>query len=456
MALIDLGKYYRVLRTVATIRPQGRVSQVIGLVIEAEGISAQLGELCLISPEPGLDPLPAEVVGFKNGTTLLMPLGDLHGIRPGSTVQAMGATLLVPVGESLLGRVLDGLGRPMDDMGPVGGERTNLNGAAPHPLTRAPISEPLPTGVRVVDGLLTCGKGQRMGIFAGSGVGKSTLLGMIAQYATSDVNVIALIGERGREVQEFIQKDLGPQGLARSIVVVSTSDAPALVRVKAAWLATAIAEHFRDRGRHVVFLMDSITRLAMAQREIGLAIGEPPATRGYTPSVFGLLARLIERAGTSDRGTITAFYTVLVEGDDLMDPVADTVRSILDGHIVLSRELASENHYPAIDVLTSVSRVMHLVTDEAHREAAGRLRELLATYARAKDLVNIGAYVKGSDPRVDLALELLPDIRDFLRQKPGECSDFQATVHRLQQLVRDVGPSRNPPPSLAGAAGLEG
>ena len=420
----------------------GQVIKVIGLTVEAQGLPIQIGELCYITPKEnsGTDrpstEIPAEVMGFRDDRALLMPLGEMRGIGPGSMIRASGASLSVPVGEALLGRVLDGLGRPIDGKGPISYTATYPTaGSAPPALGRIAIDQPLETGLRAIDGLITVGKGQRIGIFAGSGVGKSTTLSMIARHMKADVSVIALIGERGREVQEFINRDLGEEGLARSVVIVSTSDQPALVRLKAAWVATAIAEYFRDQGKDVTFLMDSVTRFAMAQREIGLAIGEPPAMKGYTPSVFALLPKLLERTGTGAKGTITSFYTVLVEADDLTEPITDAVRSILDGHIVLSRELATQNHYPAIDVLESVSRVMPNIADEVHLNLAGQLRDLLAAFNRASDLINVGAYVHGSNPTIDAAIMLLPDILDFLQQSAHDPTPYSETVARLQQLM---------------------
>lgn len=428
--------YHQKLAKASTIVKRGRVTQVIGLTIEAQGLNAQVSELCYITSAEGQTSIPAEVMGFRDERTLLMPLGEMHGIGPGSTVRATGSLLKVPVGEGLLGRVLDGLGNPIDGKGPIiSSTAYPVAGSVPHPLGRIPISQPLETGVRAIDGFLTVGKGQRIGIFAGSGVGKSTTMGMIARHARANVSVIALIGERGREVQEFIQRDLGPDGLARSVVVVSTSDQPALLRLKGAWSATAIAEYFRDQGQDVTFMMDSVTRFAMAQREIGLAIGEPPAMKGYTPSVFALLPKLMERTGAGEYGTITGFYTVLVEGDDLTEPITDAVRSILDGHIVLSRELATQNHYPAIDVLDSVSRVMPAITDKPHRVAASQLRDLLATYHKASDLINIGAYAHGSNPAIDRAIALMPSILDFLRQGAHEPTPYDKTLHQLHAIA---------------------
>ncbi|MEB3285127.1 MAG: flagellar protein export ATPase FliI [Candidatus Sericytochromatia bacterium] len=419
------------------IRVEGRVAQVLGLVVESDGPAARLGEVCLIATGQETPPLAAEVVGFRGDRLLLMPLGDMNGIRPGSEVVATGRPLSVSVGESLLGRVLDGLGRPIDG-GPTlrNLARIPVEGAPPNPLLRQRIHSPLPLGIRALDGLLTCGRGQRLGIFAGSGVGKSTTLGMIARNTAAEMNVICLVGERGREVRDFLERDLGPEGLARSVVVVATSDQPALQRIKCALVATAIAEYFRDQGRDVVLMMDSVTRFAMAQREVGLAIGEPPATKGYTPSVFAVLPRLLERAGTGRAGSITGLYTVLVEADDFNEPISDAVRGILDGHVILSRELAAQNHYPAIDILQSVSRVMPDITSEEQRAAAGWLREALATYKNAQDLINIGAYQRGSNSQIDLALELQDPIRAYLRQAVEEQVPFERAVQDLEAIFQ--------------------
>lgn len=414
-----------------TLVPTGAVTRVVGSTIEAAGLLVQIGSICWIEAAPGAL-ISAEVVGFRDGRITLVPFGDVVGVRPGSRVRLREEQFRVPVGPRVLGRVLDGFGRPLDGRGPLGAPTRVIGGRAPHPLTRTRIETPLSTGIRSIDGCLTTGKGQRLGIFAGSGVGKSTLLSMIARNSAASVNVIALIGERGREVQEFIDHQLGPDGLARSVVVVATSDQPALLRVKAAEVATAIAESFRDDGADVLLVMDSVTRLAMAQREIALGAGEPPALRGYPPSVFAYLARILERAGNTDRGTITGFYTVLVEGDDLSEPVADSVRSILDGHVVLSRLLAERNHYPAIDVLASVSRVMPAVTDERHRRLAGALRATLAAYEEARDLIEVGAYAAGSNPDVDRAIALRPAILAFLQQRPDERSCLADAVAGLE------------------------
>ena len=416
-------------------RRRGRVCDLIGLVVEATGLEAEVGEVCDVQTSRSRPPVPAEVVGFRAGRTLLMPLGEMQGIGPGNVVTATGRHLTVPAGPQLLGRVLDGLGRPMDG-GPEldGVVHRSAEGAPPDALTRPRITERMELGVRSLDAFVPCGRGQRLGIFAGSGVGKSSLLGMIARSAATDINVICLVGERGREVREFIERDLG-DALDRSVVVVATSDQPALVRIKAALTATAIAEHFRDEGRDVVLMMDSVTRFAMAQREVGLAVGEPPATRGYTPSVFALLPRLLERSGTSETGSITALYTVLVDGDDMNEPVADAVRSILDGHVVLTRELAHAGHYPAVDVLQSVSRLVSEVTSEEARAAAVDVRSLMAAYQEKKDLIAIGAYQRGTDPLTDRAIDLRPAIDTFLRQRVEEPTPVSESEQALLAIA---------------------
>lgn len=418
------------------VKINGRVAQVVGLVAESQGPDVRVGDLCRICFRDGSHGLDAEVVGFRDDRVLLMPLGDLREVGPGCDVISTNHPLEVGVGEALLGRILDGLGEPMDDRGPLAAtDFYPLYAEPPHPLRRQMVERPLSVGVRVVDGMLTLGTGQRIGIFAGSGVGKSTLLGMMARYTTADVNVISLVGERGREVREFIERDLGPEGLARSVLIIATSDQPPLIRLKAALTATAVAEYFRDQGKDVLLMMDSVTRVARAQREIGLAIGEPPATRGYTPSVFEMLPRLLERAGAGERGSITGIYTVLVEGDDMNEPVADTVRGVLDGHIVLSRKIASRNFYPAVSVLESVSRVMPAIVSPEHLAAAGRIRDLLATYAESEDLINIGAYKAGSNARVDWALSHLDSVRGFLEQRVDESSSFEETDRLMLALV---------------------
>ncbi len=438
-ATLDLTAHQRLVAQTSALRYQGRVVQVVGLSIEVEGLRLPLGEICHLYPEraaAGASRISAEVVGFREDRLILMPFAETNGVRPGTAVFPSGRVFSVPVGRELLGRVVDGLARPIDGLGPLETRAiAHIGDSPPNPMDRQPIRRPLETGVRVLDTLLTCGRGQRMGIFAGSGVGKSTLLGMIARGCAADVNVIALIGERGREVQEFIDHDLGPEGLARSVVIVSTSDQPALQRLKGAWLATAIAEWFRARGADVTLMMDSVTRFAMAQREIGLTVGEPPVARGYPPSVFALLPRLLERAGTGERGSITGFYTVLVEGDDMLDPIADTVRSILDGHVVLSRTLAQENHYPAVDVLQSVSRLFPLLASSDHQAVAGVVRDALAAYQQARDLINIGAYVSGSNPQIDRAIRLQPAITEFLCQVPSNQNTLDEALARLTSIV---------------------
>jgi flagellum-specific ATP synthase len=434
-ALLD--KYMAVVDNTLTWTQKGKISQVVGLTIESVGPRVGLGELCYIKSNQRFHKgLPAEVVGFRGKNTLLMPLCDLEGIGPGSEIIATGKKLTVPVGRSLIGRVLNGLGEPIDSKGELIPETAYpVYNNAPHPLTRKRINEVLPVGVKAIDGLNTLGKGQRMGIFAGSGVGKSTLMGMIARNTSADINVIALVGERGREVREFLERDLGDEGLERTVVVVATSDEPALVRIKGAFVATSIAEFFRDQGYDVLLLMDSLTRLALAQREVGLAIGEPPTTRGFTPSVFSLLPKLLERAGTSADGSITGLYTVLVEGDDMNEPVTDAVRGIVDGHIVLSRDLAALNRYPAIDVMQSISRLMTEIASDQHLELAGRFRSLQAVYEDAKDLIDIGAYQKGSNPRIDEALAYIDRCHAFLHQGIFEKLTFEETVSELKTAL---------------------
>jgi flagellum-specific ATP synthase len=422
----------RVMTTAVT----GSVAQTVGMTISAAGFPAPVGAIAEIHRD-ATAPLLAEVIGFRNEFTLLYPLSDLAGIRHGNRVRLRQTARWLRVGEGLLGRVIDASGRAVDGKPqPILSERVSLNRLPPHACTRPRIDRPLGTGIRAMDGLLTCGKGQRMGIFAGSGVGKSVMLGMMARYTSADVNVIALIGERGREVNEFIERDLGPEGLARSVVIVATSDEPALVRVQAASTAATIAEFFRDRGRDVLMLMDSVTRFAMAQREIGLAAGEPPATRGYPPSVFALLPKLVERAGRSPAGSITAFFTVLVEGDDPNEPVADAVRGLLDGHTWLSRSLASRGHYPAVDVLGSLSRLMTEVADEEHRRAATVVRTLLAAYRDHEDLISIGAYRRGANKLVDAAIDMQDELNGFLRQRVDQRASIEDARQGLMALCQ--------------------
>jgi len=454
----SISHYMSMLDNTLPIRVGGKVRQLVGLTIEAQGISAPVGRLCRIYSHkqkrdseqfclPTLDEIIsndgegvlAEIVGFQEDKALLMPLGSTEGIGPGSIVKVEKNPFSVKVGNELLGRVLNGLGEPLDGNGELEEyELFNVNNSTPNPAFRKRIQQPISTGIRAIDGLLTCGKGQRIGIFSGSGVGKSVLLGMIARNTDADINVIALIGERGREVREFIEDNLAEKGLERSVVVVSTSDEPALVRIQGALVAITIAEYFRDKELDVMFIMDSVTRLAMARREVGLAIGEPPTTKGYTPSVFSMLPKFLERAGTTEHnGSITGFYTVLMEADDINDPVVDTVRSIIDGHIVLSRRLAEQNHYPAIDVLQSISRLFTTVTTEEHRKLAGEVKELLSVYDEFRDMINIGAYEPGNNPKIDRAIKYIDNINAYLRQGIYEDSDFQNSVQMLSELFEE-------------------
>jgi len=435
----EMDSYLGRLRDIDLMKVNGRVSQVIGLVIESVGPNCSLGEVCVVKSHSGEDICISEVVGFKESRVLSMVLGGTARISPGSEIVASGKAFSLQVGDTLLGRIIDGLGRPMDQKGPIEGDEVrSIYASPPNPLTRKRITEPIVTGIRSVDTLLTIGRGQRVGIFSASGVGKSVTLGMIARNTSADVNVIALIGERGREVRDFIDGELGIEGLKRSVVVVATSDQEALLRLKAAFIATTIAEYFRDKGKNVMLLFDSVTRIATAQREVGLAVGEPPTTRGYTPSVFALLPKLLERAGNSDKGSITGMYTVLVEGDDMNEPVADQTRAILDGHIVLSRRLASAGHYPAVDVLDSLSRVMPSITTTEHRAAVHRFLDLLATFREAEDLVNIGAYVKGSNPKIDESLTHIEKMRSFLKQDSLEKVDFKQSLQRLMDMMKPI------------------
>jgi FliI/YscN family ATPase len=432
------GRYLSTLTSLSGGRVLGKVRQVIGLVIEVSGIRPFIGEICNIRSTTG-ETFIAEVVGFREKCSLLMPLGNLQGIAPGCIVEPTGKNFSVRVGDGLKGLVLDGLGNLLENglsaLGENEGMEYPVNNTPPNPLERRPIESVLSTGVKVIDSLMTCGEGQRVGIFSGSGVGKSTMLGMIARHSDSDVNVIALIGERGREVGDFIKRDLGEEGLKRSVVVVSTSDRPALERVMGALVAITIAEYFRDLGAKVIFMMDSVTRFCMAQREIGLAVGEPPSAKGYTPSVFALIARFLERSGTSRDGSITGFYNVLVDGDDFNEPITDAVRSVLDGHIVLSRKLASQNHFPAADVLNSNSRLMLNLIDDRHRELAAEARKLLSTYESMEDLINIGAYVPGSQPEIDRSIQRRPELLKFLRQEPEESYSLNDALSALEKAV---------------------
>ncbi len=433
-------KYLDIIKKTQTIKQIGKITEIIGLTIESDGPKSSIGDLCYIYNELDEEPTMAEVVGFRKDKILLMPLASPDGIRPGALVVNTGDAMKIGVGNQLIGRVLDGLGRPIDTLGEIRfSEYRSTKADAINPLKRKRITEPLSLGIKAVDGFATVGKGQRLGIFAGSGVGKSTTLGMMAKNTSADLNVIALIGERGREVKEFIEEILGTEGMKRSIVIAATSEQPSLVKIKAAFVATSIAEYFRDKGMNVLFMLDSVTRIAMAQREVGLAIGEPPATRGYTPSVFALMPKLMERAGTNELGTITGLYTVLVEGDDFNEPISDTSRSILDGHIVLSRALAHKNHYPAVDVLQSLSRVMGDVTSSEHRDAAGKIRNLMAVHAKNEDLINIGAYVTGSDPLCDKAIGMMDSINQFLKQTTKEKIEYEDTIRTLLELSNIAG-----------------
>lgn len=434
--LDEIESYYEQISLMAIDKIIGKVTKVVGLVIEATLPDATLGELCEIYKRDGKF-IRAEVVGFRENKILLMPLDETVGISPGSKVVKSRKPLSTMAGTELLGRVIDGFGNPIDGKGPITTKhKVPVYNKPPGPMERARINAPLTTGIRAIDGMITIGHGQRVGIFAGSGVGKSVTLGMIAKYTTAEINVIGLIGERGREVKEFIERDLGEEGLKRSVVVVATSDQAAMVRVKASFMTTAIAEYFRDQGKNVMLMMDSLTRFAMAQREIGLAAGEPPATKGYTPSVFAALPRLLERAGTSAKGTITGLYTVLVESDDMDEPISDASRSILDGHIVLSRRLANRGHYPAIDVLESVSRLKNEVTDEEHRKISIKLLEILSNYYESEDLINIGAYQEGTNPKIDEAIKKIDPINNFLKQDMNESCDMETTKQGLKELVQ--------------------
>ncbi|MBU0943588.1 MAG: FliI/YscN family ATPase [Proteobacteria bacterium] len=426
-------------KSINPIRIWGKVTRIVGLIVEGYCPYASIGSLCELTPLDDTPPVLAEIVGFKDSRALLMPLGDLRGLGPGSRIRVVKASATIKVGSNLLGRVIDAMETPLDGKPiPLLEEEKQIYSHPPGPMERRNITEPLDLGVRAINGLITCGTGQRMGIMAGSGVGKSVLLGMMARYARADVNVIALIGERGREVREFIERDLGKEGLARSVIVVVTSDQSPLLRMRGAFVATSIAEYFCKQGKNVLLMMDSVTRFAMAMREIGLAVGEPPTTKGYTPSVFATLPKLLERAGQfQGQGSITGLYTVLVDGDDMTEPVADSVRSILDGHIVLSRAIAARNHYPAIDVLNSASRIMREISTPRHIELAGKARKVLATYAEAEDLINIGAYTKGSNPGIDFAISKIDAINEFLRQGYDEVTPLKQTVEELGQLLSE-------------------
>lgn len=451
MALVDVTKLQQRIDRASLLACKGSVIRVAGLTVESKGPPVGVGSLCEIHLGDGRR-VPAEVVGFHNENRILVPLETIEGIAPNDPVVAHATPRSIGVSESMLGRVLDGLGRPIDGKGPIEArEFRSVDATPPDPLTRQRITEPLSFGLRAFDGLLTCGKGQRVGIFAGSGVGKSTMLGEIARCSDADVNVLALVGERGREVREFLEESLGPEGLARSVVLVATSDASAIQRVKVAFTATTVAEYFRDQGKNVLFMMDSLTRFAMAQREIGLAAGEPPTTKGYCPSVFALLPKLTERLGCSAVGSITGIYTILVEGDDMNDPVADSVRSLLDGHIVLTRKLAELGHYPAVDILASVSRLMSQITTPEHQKAARDFKAIYATYQGAEDLINIGAFVPGSNRRIDKAISLIERVREFLVQPNGQACSFDETRRRLLEITESWD-TLLPAPAGAGTA----
>jgi flagellum-specific ATP synthase len=438
METVNIAKYENILSRINPIRINGKVSEIVGLMVEGHGPAASIGDVCGIMPMNGDQPLEAEVVGFRNGKVLLMPLESIQGLSPGCKILSMGRKAGIGVGRGLLGRVIDGLGNPIDNKGPIDFEDEYPIYADPiNPLDRGRITEPMDLGIRAMNALLTCGKGQRMGIFSGSGVGKSVLLGMIALNTKADVNVIGLIGERGREVREFLEKNLGEEGLARSVVVVAASDMHPLIRMRAAYVATTVSEYFRDQGNDVLLMVDSLTRFAMAQREVGLSVGEPPTTKGYTPSVFSLLPKLLERSGIVEGvGSITGLYTILVEGDDFNEPVSDAARSILDGHISLSRDLANKNHYPAIDVLQSISRVMIDIVDKEQKNKANDLLKILATYKKAEDLINIGAYVNGSNHEIDHAIKMIDRVNNFLRQNIDEKIDFVQAKTQLLELLK--------------------
>lgn len=440
--MTDFKRHILALRELEPIQVRGKVTNIVGLVVEGHGPGSAMGGMCEIYSKAKKDSIMAEVVGFRDKRVLLMPLGDLAGIGPGSMIVARKSQPLVKVGRSLLGRVIDGMGSPLDGKGPlILDHEMPLYGNPYNPLKKNRIREPLDLGIKAINGFLTVGKGQRMAIMAGSGVGKSVLLGMIARNTKADVNVIALIGERGREVKEFLERDLGEEGLKRSVVVAAISDQPSLIRIRGAYLATTIAEFFRDQGLNVLLMMDSVTRYAMSMREIGLAVGEPPTTKGYTPSCFAKMPKLLERAGnTSSAGSITGLYTVLVEGDDLTEPVSDTVRSIVDGHIVLSRDLAARGHYPAIDILRSVSRVMTDIVPDRHLEASRKIQAMCAVYEEARDLINIGAYVAGNNPEIDSAIRHNDAINSFLKQAVNEKATIEETVQKMCAVVGDHGP----------------
>lgn len=433
----NTAKYRQILRMGEFYTREGKIDQIVGMTVEATGIVCNIGDICNIVLGNGKQSILSEVVGFRGNKVLLMPYQDIDGIGYGSTVINTGSKLMIKMSDQLIGRTVDALGNPIDDGEPINGtDFYPINGVPSNPMSRPRISTPIELGVKAIDGLITIGKGQRMGIFAGSGVGKSTLMGMIARNIKADINVIALVGERGREVVEFINRDLGPEGAKRSVLVVATSDQPAMMRFKCALTATTIAEYFRDQGKDVLLMMDSLTRFAMAQREIGLSVGEPPVARGYTPSIYTVLPKLLERSGNFEAGSITGIYTVLVEGDDTNEPISDTVRGIIDGHIMLSRKIAMKNHYPAIDILASVSRLMNDIVEPDHRDAAGKIRNMLSIYRENQDLISIGAYKSGTNPQLDDAMKHMNAINDFLRQKVDYKVDFADTVRILKEIVK--------------------
>jgi flagellum-specific ATP synthase len=433
---MDLAAYHQKLARIDTCRWTGTITELVGLLVESNGPAVGVGDFCEITTQAGRL-IRTQVIGFRDGRVLSMPLEETDGLHLGDAITGRKDDARMEAGPELLGRVIDGFGKPLDGLGPIGAKVPyDLYAPAPGPLDREPIDEPLTTGIRVIDSLLTCGKGQRIGIFGGSGVGKSTLLGAMSRYSSADVSVIALVGERNREVRDFIERDLGPDGMKRSVLVVSTSDRPAPLRIRAAFVALAVAEYFRDQGKDVLLVMDSVTRLAMAQREIGLAAGEPPSQKGYTPSVFNLLPKIFERAGRFRKGSITGFFTVLVEGDDFNEPICDAVRAILDGHIVLSRQLGAEGHYPAIDVLQSVSRLATRLSSPEQREAAVKIREAMATHQRSEDLINLGAYASGANPKLDAAIRLRPQLLNFLKQDSDAHSSFDETISRMRELAQ--------------------
>jgi len=433
---MNFEKYQRALRETSTIVNKGKVDKIIGLVIESTGPISNIGDVCIIYSTKGKKSIKAEVVGFKGDSVLLMPFEDISGIGPGSIVESTGDVLRIPVGDALIGRIIDGFGLPIDGGEDFKGMPSYCVANEPsNPLSRPRINKRINFGVKAIDGLMTCGQGQRLGIFSGSGVGKSTLMGMIARDIESDVNVIALVGERGREVRDFIEKDLGPEGMKRSVLVVATSDQPAMMRLKCALVATTIAEYFKDRGKNVFLIMDSLTRFAMAQREIGLAIGEPPVARGYTPSIYAMLPKLLERSGNFEKGSITGIYTVLVEGDDTDEPISDTVRGIIDGHIVLSRSIAMRNHYPAIDVLASISRLMNEIVSEEHMLLASKIRNVLSIYYENFDLISIGAYKSGTNQELDYAVANIDKINTFLKQEVKKSYDYEEMMSLMESVM---------------------